>query len=137
MTFAAFATFVAVMAVYSGDAATYSLTDDGVLRVILGTGVYGAGVAVMGVALGFLLRSTATAIATLIGGLMIAPGLVGLLPDSISSATKYLPSEAGSAFMDLTSSSDSLAPGTGLVVFLTWVLALLAAAGLRMRHGDA
>ena len=66
MTIASFAVFFAGQAVYAGDGATYALTDPGVFRAVLGGGVYGAGVVLMGLALGFVLRSTAAAIGTLV-----------------------------------------------------------------------
>jgi ABC-2 type transport system permease protein len=138
MTVAAFVTFFAAQAAYAGDDATYALTDDGVLRVVFGVGVYSTGVALMGVALGFLLRSTASAVATLIAGLMIVPGLAGLLPDSIGDAvTKILPSNAGESFTQLTPSGDMLSWGAGLAVFTAWVVGLLALAGWTLRRRDA
>ena len=138
MTVAAFVTFFAAQATYVGDAATYALTDDGVLRVVFGVGVYSAGVALMGVALGFVFRSTASAVAALIAGLMIVPGLAGLLPDSIGdTVTKVLPSNAGASFTQLTTSGDMLSWGAGLAVFTAWVAGLLALAGWTLRRRDA
>lgn len=138
MTVAAFVTFFVGQALYAGDQATYGLFDDGVLRVVLGSGLYAAGIAVMGVALGFLLRSTATAIATLIGLLMIAPGLIGLLPDSVADpVTKILPSQAGAAFRELRTTSDSLSPAAGLAVFVAWLVGLLGIAAWSLRTRDA
>ena len=138
MTVTSFVTFLAAQAVYAGDEVTYTLADTGIVRVIIGNGVYLTGVALMGLALGFLLRSTAAAVATLIGLLMIAPGLSGLLPDSIGDAiTKLLPSNAGSAFTQLHESADLLSPASGFAVFAIWVIGLLAAAAVLLRRRDA
>lgn len=138
MTVAAFATFFAGTAMYAGDGVVNSLSDPGVLRAVLGTGVYGAGVALIGVALGFLLRSTAAAIGTLVGTLMIAPVLVRLLPDSIGDTLyKFLPSGAGSAFTSVTSTTDVLSPAAGFAVFACWVIGLLVAAAVMLRRRDA
>lgn len=72
-----------------------------------------------GVALGVLLRSSAGAIAALVGILLILPGLATLLPDSwYDTITPYFPSNAGSAVYALTESADSLSPGQGLGVFM-------------------
>ena len=138
MTIASFAVFFAGQAVYSGDGATYALTDPGVLRAVLGGGVYGAGIVLMGLALGFVLHSTAAAIGTLVATLMIAPGLVGLLPDSVSvSIGKYLPSNAGQAFLTVEPSDTLLSPAVGFAVFAAWAIGLLAAAVIVLRRRDA
>jgi len=66
-----------------GEKIALSLGDDGVLRSLAGAGVYLGLVAVFGVALGVLIRSSAGAIAALVGILLILPGLASLLPDSL------------------------------------------------------
>jgi hypothetical protein len=138
MTIASFVVFFAGQAVYAGDGATYALTDDGVLRAVLGGGVYGAGIVLMGLALGFLLRSTAAAIGTLVGVLMIAPGLVSLLPDAVGeSIGKVLPSNAGQAFLAVEGGDMLLSPGAGFAVFAAWTVGLLAAAVVTLRRRDA
>ncbi|MFG2958736.1 ABC transporter permease [Streptomyces sp. NPDC048291] len=65
-----------------GEKISLSLGDDGVLRSLAGAGLYLGLVAVFGVALGVLLRNSAGAIASLVGILLILPGLASLLPDS-------------------------------------------------------
>jgi ABC-2 type transport system permease protein len=138
MTIASFAVFFTGQAVYAGDGATYGLGDDGVLRAVLGGGVYGAGVVLMGLALGFILRSSAAAIGTLVGTLMIAPGLIGLLPDAASeSVGKYLPSNAGQAFLNVSGADTLLSPGAGFAVFLAWTVGLLGAAAVMLQRRDA
>ena len=94
--------------------------------------------AVLGVALGMLVRSSAGAIAILAGLLLIVPGLAALLPDSIGDAvTPYLPSNAGSAVMTLTQAEGTLAPWTGLAVFAGYVAFVLAVAAYRLKKSDA
>ena len=76
----------------------------------------------LGVALGALLRNTAGALTSLVALLLVLPGVVSLLPESWSDAiSPYLPSNAGQAFMSISSSSDLLSPGAGLAVFVGWV----------------
>jgi ABC-type transport system involved in multi-copper enzyme maturation permease subunit len=138
MTVASVVVFFAGQAVYAGDGATYALTDDGVLRAVLGGGVYGAGIALMGLALGFLLRSSAAAIGTLVAMLMVAPGLIGLLPDAFSETVgKYLPSNAGQAFLAVSPNETLLSPAAGFAVFAVWAVGLLAAAVVVLRRRDA
>lgn len=123
-------------AVYAGDLATVPLTD--ALDVILGAVVYLTGIGLIGLALGFLLRSTAAGIATLVGGVFIGPNLLNLLPDSVTDVfMKYLPSEAGSAMMTQVSDPDLLSRGAGYLVFIAWVVGLLGLAGYLLRKRDA
>jgi ABC-2 type transport system permease protein len=68
------AAVVAGQAVYAGDLPTVPLGD--ALDVIAGSVVYLVGMGLIGLALGFILRSTAAAIGTLVAGLFIGPGTV-------------------------------------------------------------
>ncbi|MFE6170586.1 ABC transporter permease [Streptomyces sp. NPDC056464] len=120
-----------------GERIALSLSDDGVLRALAGAGVYLALVAVFGVALGVLIRSSAGAIAALVGVLLILPGLASLLPDSwYDTLSPYFPSNAGSAVYALHETSGSLSPGAGLAVFAGWVALALAGAALRLVRTD-
>jgi ABC-2 type transport system permease protein len=123
---------------YKGVAPAYMLSDPGVVRVIIGTIVYSVSISVMGVALGFLVRSAAGAIAILFATLLIIPGLVGLLPWSAAkSFVKYLPSSAGDAITAINQSGDLLSPTRGLIVLAIWVVGLLIAASLVLQRRDA
>lgn len=138
MTIGAFAAFAVGSAVLNTDVAGLGLSDDGVLRALLGAGLYLGLVAVLGVALGVLVRSSAAAIAILAGALLVVPVLAPLLPDSIGDAViPYLPSNAGSAVMTLASTDGTLAPWTGLAVFAGYVAVTLAAAAYRLKTTDA
>ena len=138
MTIGAFAAFFAGSAVYGGDLPSHSIDDPGVLRAVLFAGVYGGCVALIGIAVGFLLRSTAAAIGVLIGLLMLAPVLVGLLPGTIGDTlTKILPSQAGDAMMSVSSPDSLLSPWLGFAVLVAWVVGLLAIAGVALRRRDA
>ncbi|WFE53274.1 ABC transporter permease [Micromonospora sp. WMMD1155] len=138
MTAGAFAAFAAGSAVLNDKISGLRLGDDGVLRALLGAGLYLGLVAVLGVALGMLVRSSAGAIAILAGLLLIVPSLAPLLPDSISEAiTPYLPSNAGGAVMALTHGEGTLAPWAGLAVFAGYVAVTLAAAVYRLKKTDA
>ena len=123
-------------AVYAGNEATVALVE--VLDVVFGTGVYLTGIALIGIALGFILRSTAGGIGTLVGGVFIGPNLLNLLPDSITDVfLKYLPSEAGSAMMSQVSTPDQLSTGAAYGVFAAWVIGLLGVAAILVQRRDA
>jgi ABC-type transport system involved in multi-copper enzyme maturation permease subunit len=130
--------FFGGQAVYGGSMPVTSIGDPGVLRAVLGTAVLTAGIGLLGVALGFLLRSTAGAIGVLMALVLVVPTLVGLLPESISDVlTKILPSNAGAAFTSVTPDSSLFSPTVGFVVFAAWVVGLLAAATVVVRRRDA
>jgi ABC-2 type transport system permease protein len=138
ITVASFIVFFSGQAVYGGTDPTYALGDQGVLRAVLGAGIYGTAIVVMGGALGFLSRSTAAAIGTLVGTLMIAPALVSFLPDAVGqSVGKFLPSNAGQAVMSVSGGDTLLSPGTGFVVLATWVVVLLGQALVVVDRRDA
>ncbi|WP_405650481.1 ABC transporter permease [Streptomyces sp. NBC_00019] len=137
-TVAALAAFTLGGLGLDGETIALSLGDDGVLRSLVGAGLYLGLVAVWGVALGALVRSTAGGIAILVGVLLILGGLATLLPDSWEdTVTPYLPGNAGSAVYSLHEASDSLSPGAGLAVFVGWVALTLAGAAYRLARTDA
>ncbi|MEU7615326.1 ABC transporter permease [Micromonospora rifamycinica] len=138
MTAGAFAAFALGSVVLNDDVDGLSLGADGVLRALFGAGLYLGLIAVLGVALGVLVRASAGAIAILAGLLLIVPGLALLLPDSIAeSVSPYLPSNAGGAVMTLAPGDGTLAPWAGLAVFAGYVVIALAAAAYRLKKTDA
>jgi ABC-2 type transport system permease protein len=135
---AAFAAF-AIGQKILGPGKNVSLSEPGVLRAVLGSAAYLAGIALLGMGLGALLRHTAGAIGTLFGLLLVAPGLLQLvLPSSWSDAiTPYLPSNAGAAFTSVTAASNALSPGNGALVLAAWLVVLLGASAVLLRRRDA
>lgn len=133
-----FAAFFLGQAVLGGDL-NASLSDDGVLRAVVGSAGYLTTIALLGLGLGSILRQAAGAIGTLFALLLIAPGLLGLvLPNSVADAAlKYLPSNAGSAFTTVGSTDALLSPATGAFVVLAWVAALLGVAAVLLKRRDA
>ncbi len=135
---AALATYAAAQGFLAHYGHGTSLTAPGVLRVVLGTGLYLTLVALLGSAIGWLVRSTAGGISTFAGLLLVVPLIVGLLPGSISTSLgRYLPSSAGDAFTASVAKPDTLSPWAGLAVLVAWVLVALAAAAVSLRRRDA
>jgi ABC-type transport system involved in multi-copper enzyme maturation permease subunit len=122
-----------------GDGANVALSDPGVLRAVLGTGAYMAAIAVLGLAIGALLRHAAGAIGTLFALLLLAPGLLPLvLPTSWSDTLlPYLPSRAGAAFTSVVPAAGSLSAGAGALVLVAWIVVLLGVAAVLLRRRDA
>ena len=136
MVAAAFVTFFGAQGFLAHYGHGSSLSDPGVLRVVVGTGVYLALIGLLGGALGWILRSTAGGIATLLGLLLVVPTLIRVLPWAwVTDIGKYLPGEAGGSFVSSFQAPDTLTPWTGFAVLLAWVVAaLLLAAGLLKRR---
>jgi len=131
--------FTVGMSVLSGaDAATVALTDDGVLRQVLGMAGYITAVGLIGMGLGILLRSVAGSIGAVVAAFMVLPPLAAaLLPDSWDPILQYLPSSAASAFTTvLPAGTEVLGAGAGAVVLAAWVLAALGAAVVSITHQD-
>lgn len=138
MTATSFGTFFAAQAILSADGHGSSLSGAGTLRAVAGTGLYLALVGLLGSALGWIVRSTAGAISALVAVLMILPLLAGLLPGSLSSTiVKYLPSNAGEAFITSFDSPGLLDPWLGLGVLVLWVCGAVYAAVLIVPRRDA
>lgn len=122
----------------ANDAATVSLTDDGVLTSLIGMAGYLTAIALIGLGLGILLRSVAGSIGAVVGGIMILPNIAGaLLPDSWDTILRFLPSSAASSFTEVAAAGDStLSAGAGVAVLVAWVVAALGAAIATMRRRD-
>jgi len=138
MVLACLAAFLLGQAILGADKGT-TLAADGVLRAVIGSGLYLAGIGLFGIAIGSLMRNTAGAIAVVVASLLIIPGLIGLiLPDSWNqNVSPYLPSTAGQAFTTVQPADTLLASGTGAAVFVGWLVVLLTGAALLLRRRDA
>ncbi|WP_405975003.1 ABC transporter permease [Streptomyces sp. NBC_00988] len=133
-----FVAFPIVSGIVSGTPAALTFSHSGVVRSLLGAGLYLGLVGVIGTALGALLRSVAGGISVLVASLMLVPGLISLLPSSWQDdISPYLPSNAGEAMFALTHDSTTLSPGAGLLVFLGWTALTLAGAAYRLVRTDA
>ncbi|MDH6119770.1 ABC transporter permease [Kitasatospora sp. GAS204B] len=137
-TGAVFITFVFASAIVSSTPAALSLSSAGVVRSLLGAGLYLALVGVIGTALGALLRSIAGGIAMLVGVMMLVPGLALLLPTSWhNDIGPFLPSNAGASMFAVDRQPHTLSPGIGLAVIVGWTALVLAAAAYRLVRSDA
>ncbi len=137
MAVASVATFLAAQALLaSGDVATASLGDPGVLRAVAGSAVYLSGVALMGLAFGMLLRGTAVSISALFALLFLVPGLGSfLLPASVQdNVLLYLPTNAAGSFTSVAPGPELLGTGAGAAVFAAWVVVPLLVAAVAVKR---
>jgi ABC-2 type transport system permease protein len=109
------------------------------VRVVFGLAGYLALVGLLGMGLGFIVRSTAGGIAALVGILLVAPGILAALGTSwATTASHYLPLSAGQAmFADHAPLNGDLSVGGGLLTMVLWVLAAAAAATAVLLRRDA
>jgi len=116
-----------------------SLSDPGVLRATIGTGLYLTVLGIFALAIGALIRHTAGAISTVIGVILVLPILAGLLPSNWGAhINAYLPEQAGSLISHAQQTpTDLLSPWQGFGVFCIWTLLLLAAAAYFLDRRDA
>ena len=132
---ATFLTFFASQAILNRGTVKYgvSLSSPHALRIVIGAALYLTLCALLGVALGALLRSTAAAITALAGVLFILPILMNFLPVSWhrDAIAQWSPSNAGMQILEKVTQPLQFSPWVGLTVFAGWVaIAFLAALGL-------
>jgi ABC-type transport system involved in multi-copper enzyme maturation permease subunit len=139
-----FAAFLVGQAILSSQGLQAHLGNPGVLRAVVGSGLYLAVLGLLALGIGTLIRHSAGAIAALFGVILVLPGLVQLLPTSWSdNIGKYLPSNAGQAIartIHTTAQSrggPSLSPWLGLGVFSLYAALALAAAAFVLSRRDA
>jgi ABC-2 type transport system permease protein len=137
MLTAVFTAFVAAQAIVAIDGTNLSFTADGVIRAIVGSALYLTGVAIISTGLGWLLRSTAGAVATFLGVFVVLPVIGFVLPEPVGGAIlPYLPSNAGVAIMQLTP-GNGLSPWAGLAVFAIYAALTLLGAAFALQRRDA
>ena len=116
-----------------------SLGDDGMLRSLLGSGLYMAGLGLFAMAAGLLLRSTAAVVSVVLALVFLVGNLVVLLPGAWGEwLTKLMPGNAGSRIaMPEAFNPLLLEPWTGFAVFAAEVTVLLAVAAAVFARRDA
>ncbi|MFD8913521.1 ABC transporter permease [Streptomyces sp. NPDC059575] len=111
--------------------------DPGVPRALAGGTLYLVLVAVIGVAVGVLTRSTTGSLAVLVGAALlvpaIAPGLPGAAGDWFG---RYWPVTAGQAAYTVVHTDGALAPGAGLAVLALTAAAVGVAGNAALRVRD-
>ena len=119
--------------------APVSLSDPGVLRAVIGAGLYLAVLGLFALAIGALVRHTAGGITGVIGFVLVLSPLAQLLPGSVGKHVHaYLPSEAGHLIGQATQNSDDLlSPWQGFGVFCLWTAVLLGVAAWLLNRRDA
>jgi ABC-2 type transport system permease protein len=112
--------------------------DPQVTRIVVGSGLVVAVMAICGLGIGAIIRSTAASIGTLVGIFFVLPIVAEVaLPRSVASLARFLPSNAGDALWGGVIGPRSMAPWTGFTLLCCYAAALVAVGAWRLRRGDA
>ncbi len=134
----AFAGFFIGQIFFSSQHLDVGLGHDGVLRAVIGTGIYLALTGLLGLGIGSIVRHTAGAITTLVVLLLVLGPLTSVLPGQWDNRIgKFTPDSIGSQATNMVSNPDHFAPITGLGVMAAYVVALLGIGVYLMRRRDA
>ena len=135
---ASFGAFCIGQAIFSGKHIGVSLSDPGILRAVIGGGLYLAAVGALGLGLGTILRRTAGAIAALVALLLVIPLLTTFLPAAwIANLTRYLPAQAGTSVFKVAPDPTSLSPWTGFAILVGYAAVALVVGGVLLTQRDA
>jgi ABC-2 type transport system permease protein len=113
--------------------------DPGVLRSVAGAALYLAVLGLLAMGIGALIRHSAGAIATVVGLILVLPGLVAALPSSWGDTiSPYLPSNAGAALFRTSARGGGhlLSPWVGFAVLCLYGAIALGGAAVTITRRD-
>ena len=135
---ASFAAYFVFQALITGDSFRSSIGDPGVIRALIGGGLYLAVLGLLGLGLGAIIRSSTGAITAVFSLLFVPQLLVELLPESWKTTIgAYLPMEAGSQIFSQHRELGALAPWTGFAVFSLYAVTAIVTAFVLISQRDA
>jgi ABC-type transport system involved in multi-copper enzyme maturation permease subunit len=119
--------------------APVSLSDPGVLRSVIGGGLYLTVVGLFSLAIGTIVRITAASITGVIAFILVLAPLAQLIPGRAGEYVhSYLPTEAGQMITyPHGSTSNLLGPWQGFGVFCAWTAVLLVVGAVLLERRDA
>ncbi|MGY0492777.1 ABC transporter permease [Streptomyces sp. WG-D5] len=114
-----------------------ALTDPGVLAAIAGTSAGITALSVFALGLGAVLRSVAGGISAFVGGVMIMPEVVSMIPiDALDRAIEYFPVQAAGNVSALDAVPGAPSPMASLVALVLWAIASVAVAAFFLQRRD-
>lgn len=135
---ACFAAYFAFQVALSDTSLRSSLTDPGVLSALVGGGLFLVLLGLLGLGVGAVVRSSAAAVAVLMGVLFVPPILLELLPGTWNDAVgAYVPMRAGSQVFALHEEAGALSPWAGMGVFALYTATALGLALFLIDRRDA
>ncbi|MET9439455.1 ABC transporter permease [Streptomyces sp. NPDC006610] len=116
-----------------------SLGDPGVLRAVLGGGIYMTLIAMFSMGVAAMLRSPMLSLGILMPFFFLISSILGNVP-ATEKVGRFLPDQAGSRIMQVVTPVDDdtpYGPWGGLLIMLAWVAAAVAGGYLVLRRRDA
>ena len=136
-TATAFVSFFIGQSILSRRSYDIGLGAPGVLRVVIGAGLYTGVLVLLSMALAAILRNTAGTITAVIGLLFVLPIIIAFLPDRWQNDVgRFTPINAGTTIVNVTRQSDALGPWAGFAVFCAWTVLAGAIAWWTLRRRD-
>jgi ABC-2 type transport system permease protein len=119
-----------------------SLGQPGVLRAVIGAGLYLTVLGLLALGLATIIRHTAGAISAFVGVVLVLPLIVQALPASISNAVaRYLPANIGLVMFSTAGAPDRIgyafSPWTGFAILLLYTVVILGIGCWVLVHRDA
>lgn len=137
---AAVVTALLAIPLFSAYGIDFSFGMDGVVYSILMGGLYVAGVSLIGLSLGTLLRSSAGGIIVLVAVMFlleIGTSLLSLIPGEVwKYVGQYVPSVAGGRMLEVTDKVAFISPLAGGLIFLGWILLFMVPAIVSLKIRD-
>jgi ABC-2 type transport system permease protein len=116
-----------------------SLGDPGVLRAVLGGGIYMTLIAMFSMGVAAMLRSPMLSLGILMPFFFLISSILGNVP-ATEKVGRFLPDQAGSRIMQVVTPVDDdtpYGPWGGLLIMLAWVAAAVAGGYLVLKRRDA
>ena len=133
-----FASYFVGQAILSTQHINSSLGQPGVLRAVIGGGLFLVACGLLSFGLGAVLRHTAGAITASIGLLFVVYILSGFLPNNWAvHVDKWIPFNAGGAIWENVSGNNPFSPWTGFAVFCGYAAIALIGGLILFRKRDA
>ncbi|MDL2080143.1 ABC transporter permease subunit [Streptomyces sp. GXMU-J15] len=115
------------------------LGDEGVLRAVIGGGLYMALIAMLSMGVAAMLRSPMLSLGILMPFLFLVSPILGNVP-ATKKVGRYLPDQAGSKIMQVVTPVDNdtpYGPWGGLGIMVLWVIAALVGGFVLLKKRDA
>ncbi len=138
-----FVTFYMGHAILAGTASHVSLSDPGVMRVLIESGIYMSLMGLIGLGIASIIRNSAGSIATFAGLILILTLILGAMPQAIQNAvSRYLPANIGATVFSVITpgrlqGTPVFSSQAGLVILAVYALLLLSAGCFFMIRRDS